>query len=107
MASPAQIAATAFRKIFADTRQKPSSELAEAIPLQDPAPIDPLCGWSEGVSLRKSHFCLLLKPQIVLRSEVGADSTCILAAIQAKGQCFRIMDNLNAEDPVCGKIMSR
>jgi hypothetical protein len=69
--------------------------------------IDPLSGWAEGVSLRKSHFCLLLKPQIVLQSEDGMGSVCILAAVQAKLQSFTILDSSNAEDPVCGKVMTR
>jgi hypothetical protein len=102
--NPALAAATALRKIFTgDTGQK-SSHTTDGAPTDLS---DPLCGWSEGVSLRRSHFCLLLKPQIVLRSESGANSTCILAAVQAKLQSFKIVENLNAEDPVCGKIMTR
>lgn len=69
--------------------------------------MDPLSGWSDGVSLRKSHFCLLLKPQVVLRSETNVESVCILAAVQAKLQSFAIMDDSNVEDPISGKIMSR
>lgn len=72
-----------------------------------PDSMDPLSGWSDGVSLRKSHFCLLLKPQVVLRSETNVESVCILAAVQAKLQSFAIMDDSNVEDPISGKIMSR
>lgn len=68
---------------------------------------DPLKGWSKGVSLRKGHFCLLLKPQIVLRSEANAESVCVLAAVQGKLQTYNIMDDANADDPVSGKVMSR
>lgn len=68
--------------------------------------IDPLEGWAESVSLRKSNCCLLLKPQVVLRGEGPAD-TCIVAAAQAKLQSFAIMDPLNADDPINGNIMSR
>lgn len=73
------------------------------------AVVDPLSGWSNGVSLRKSHFGLLLKPQIVLRSEGSGstDSVLVLAAVQAKLQSFAIMDDANAEDPISGKVMSR
>lgn len=71
---------------------------------------DPLKGWSEGVSLSKGHFCLLLKPQFILRNEKAADATegvCVLAAVQGKLQTYNIMDDANADDPVSGKVMSR
>lgn len=66
---------------------------------------DPMDGWSEGVSLLKSHYCLLLKPQIVLRGETF--KTCIVAAAQAKLQSFAIMDLANFDDPASGTVMSR
>jgi hypothetical protein len=69
--------------------------------------IDPLDGWSDGVSLRKSHCCLLLKPQVVLRNRSELEETCVISALQAKLQSFAIMDELNAEDPISGKVMSR
>lgn len=67
---------------------------------------DPLDGWSDGVTLRKAHCCFLLKPQIVLKDE-GSGKVCVVAAIQAKMQSFAIMDNVNIDDPISGKIMSR
>ena len=77
---------------------------------RDPKPqnimSDPLEGWGEGVELRKSHCCLLLKPQIILRG-TGANNTCIVAASQAKLQSYAIMDIHNSDDPISGKIMSR
>jgi hypothetical protein len=66
---------------------------------------DPMDGWSEGVSLSKSHYCLLLKPQIVLRETLTG--ACIVAAAQAKLQSFAIMDLANFDDPASGKVMSR
>ena len=69
--------------------------------------VDPLHGWAEGVSAVKGHFCLLLKPQIVLRSNDDRESVCILAAVQGKLKTFAIMDNANVNDPVSGKIMNR
>jgi hypothetical protein len=69
--------------------------------------VDPLNGWSDGVSLNKSHFCLLLKPQIVLSSDITGSSVCLLAATQATAQTFAIMDEANADDPISGKIMTR
>jgi nucleoside diphosphate kinase len=68
---------------------------------------DPLNGWSDGVSLEKSHFCLLIKPQVVLRSSTSDSSVCLLAATQASAQVFALMDQTNADDPVSGKIMTR
>jgi hypothetical protein len=103
-ASSAQAAAHALRKILTGERTVHVSE--DHLPQVQDA-MDPLSGWSDGVTLRKSHFCLLLKPQIVLRSEANADSVCVLAAVQAKLQSFAIMDESNVEDPVSGKIMSR
>ena len=69
--------------------------------------VDPLYGWAEGVSARKGHFCLLLKPQIVLRSNDDQESVCVLAAVQGKLKTFAIMDNANVNDPISGKVMNR
>ncbi|PPQ99072.1 hypothetical protein CVT24_003632 [Panaeolus cyanescens] len=104
----AQAAASALRKILrGDNSTKISVDLAKDRPLPDQhRPIDPLDGWDDGVSLRKSHCFLLLKPQIVLHGEDPADS-CVLAAAQGKLQSFAIMDTLNANDPITGKVMSR
>ncbi|OCH92936.1 hypothetical protein OBBRIDRAFT_802282 [Obba rivulosa] len=100
----AQAAAMAVRKFLAGDQD---SNAAIQHSDQDPALLDPLDGWTEGVSLRKSHICLLLKPQIVLRSETSAESVCVLTAVQGKLKSFAIMDDSNADDPVSGKVMSR
>jgi len=106
----AQMAATALRKTYAilkgDTSAKISVDVTPERNAEIPEKIDPLDGWAEGVSLRKSDCCLLLKPQIVLRGETPADS-CVVAAAQAKLQSFTIMDNFNLDDPINGKVMSR
>lgn len=108
-AASAQAAAQAVRKILGggdhgprtsiDVSTHPSEEHLDSK--------DPLKGWSEGVSLRKAHFCLLLKPQIVLRSEANAEAVCVLAAVQGKMQSYHILDDANADDPVNGRVMSR
>lgn len=67
---------------------------------------DPMDGWSEGVSLNRSHFCLLLKPQVLL-SETLRDSVVVLTAVQAVLQSCAILDTVNADDPVSGRIMTR
>lgn len=103
----AQAAAQAFlRRLAGDDENKTSVQISRQ-PLPEPGIVDPLGGCSDGVSLRQSHFCLLLKPQIVLRSEASENAVCVLAAVQAKLQSFGIMDNANAEDPVSGKILTR
>lgn len=108
--SGAQAAANALRKILigdgGPNRSNPAVEVMNA-KILDRNAVNPMSGWSDGVSLRKSHFCLLLKPQIVLRSESNVDSVCVLAAVQAKLQSFAVMDDSNVEDPICGNIMTR
>ncbi|KAH9938206.1 golgi-body localization protein domain-containing protein [Fomitopsis serialis] len=108
----AQAAALAVRNfLVGDHASSHAGEDSQYPSLDTPGPMDPLGGWSDGVSLRKSHFCLLLKPQIVLRSgndtDTGPDSVCILAALQGKLSSFAILDDANADDPVSGKVMSR
>ncbi|KAH8105900.1 golgi-body localization protein domain-containing protein [Cristinia sonorae] len=104
VASGAQAAALAVRKMFFDKGSETTVESTDE-PLQ--MATDPMSGWEEGVSLRKSHFCLLLKPQIVLRSETSAENVLILAAVHGKLQTYGIMDIVNADDPVSGKVMTR
>lgn len=97
------MAASAIRKMLkGDGNTKTSIDINQDTN-EDPDPMD---GWSEGVSLTKSHYCLLLKPQIVLRGETSTEA-CIVAAAQAKLQSFAIMDLANFNDPASGKVMSR
>lgn len=104
--SPTQAAASALRKLWKNEFAKSSEDLFPELLLDSLDAINPLDGWSDGVSLQKSHYCLLLKPQVVLRG--GLDSgPCVVAAIQTKLQSFEIMDDLNADDPISGKVMSR
>lgn len=101
----AQTAATVLKRILNRDRNDVSIEVADDV--ADDGAVNPLAGWDEGVVLQKRHFCLLLKPQIVLRSEGSTDSVSVLAAVQAKLQSFTIMDKSNLEDPVSGTIMTR
>ncbi|KAF8974465.1 golgi-body localization protein domain-containing protein [Flammula alnicola] len=103
----AQIAASALRKMLrGDSSAKISVDVAHESNSHLHVKVDPLDGWAEGVSLTKSHCCLLLRPQIILSGEAREDK-CIVAAAQAKLQSFAIMDLLNLYDPVSGKVMSR
>ena len=90
-----------------DTAGGLESILADAFTDAPRPGLNPLEGWKEGVSLRQSHFCILLKPQIVLHSESSEKSTCVVAAGVAKLKINNIMDDENADDPINGTIMSR
>ena len=103
----AQAAATAIRKILMGIGEgKGFSELTETFQGKK-RHFDPLCGWSDGVSLEKSHFVMLLKPQFILRSDGNESSKCVLTALQATLQSFSIMDTSNVEDPISGRVMRR
>ncbi|KAI0750742.1 golgi-body localization protein domain-containing protein [Daedaleopsis nitida] len=110
-AASAQAAAIAVKKLLVgDSHGGGTAPTVEFVPQtvsKLPATVDPLHGWAEGVSARKGHFCLLLKPQIVLRSNEDDESVCVLAAVQGKLKTFSIMDDANAHDPVSGKVMNR
>ncbi|XP_006460255.1 hypothetical protein AGABI2DRAFT_117215 [Agaricus bisporus var. bisporus H97] len=101
---PAQLAASAIRKLLKGDVGKSSVEMDQ----QDALGLlcEPLDGWCAGVTLYKAHCCFLLKPQVVLRDEDSGD-ICVVAATQAKLQSFAIMDDANIDDPISGKIMSR
>ncbi|TCD68203.1 hypothetical protein EIP91_011375 [Steccherinum ochraceum] len=98
-ASGAQAAAMAVRKMFIGESTEATIVQTDVDDEPVEAATDPMAGWDEGVFLRKSHFCLLLKPQIVLRSETSAESVLIMAAVQGKLQTYAIMDITNADDP--------
>lgn len=99
-------AAIAMRNLFFGDGASSHSSPSQMEP-SDSIPRDPLEGWSDGVSLRKGHFCLLLKPQVILRSAESTEAICVLAAVHGALKTYAIMDNANADDPACGKIMNR
>ncbi|TFK75811.1 hypothetical protein BDN72DRAFT_809463 [Pluteus cervinus] len=102
---PAQMAASAIRRLLkVDTPKSSTESMPRPAPLFDS--MDPFRGWSEGISVRKAHCCLLLNPQIVMRGEPNGKA-CVVAAILTKVQSYGIMDNTNLDDPISGKIMSR
>ncbi|KAI0638130.1 golgi-body localization protein domain-containing protein [Trametes polyzona] len=107
-AASAQAAAIAVKKLLVgEGGASPSVDFVPQTVSKLPSNVDPLHGWAEGVSPRKGHFCLLLKPQVVLRSDGDTESVCVLAAVQGKLKTFSIMDDANAHDPISGKIMNR
>lgn len=66
-----------------------------------------LIGWEHGISEQKAHLCLLLKPQVVLRSTHSETSTLLLAADHVVLRNHGIVDDANIDDPVSGHIMRR
>lgn len=102
----AQATVLALRKILTGNEGENVTIRNEENADVDSETFDPLEGWSEGVSLRKSHFCLLLRPQILL-GETSRDSVVILTAVQAVLQSCVILDTVNAEDPISGRVMTR
>jgi hypothetical protein len=108
VAGAQQAATNALRRILtAENNPRVSVLMSDDTPCRPAGAFDPLSGWSEGVTLLRSHFLLLLKPQIVLRTEVDQHSVCVLAAVHAKSQSFNVMDDSNIDDPVSGKVMTR
>lgn len=106
---PTDIAAQALKKILAvGDDDSDSNDPIYDEPEEDLPHFDPMSGWSkDDVSLNKSHFCLLLKPQVILRSDASKDSVLVLACVQASLQSFTISDTAHIEDPVSGRIMTR
>jgi hypothetical protein len=103
-----QVATEAFRKLLnVDGSNRLSLLMSDGPSLGPHEMPDPLSGWQSGVSVLKSHFVLLLKPQIVLKSETDMHSVCVLAAVQAKSQAFAILDDMNSDDPISGRVMTR
>lgn len=56
---------------------------------------------------RKSHFCILLKPQIALHSEEEEDAVVYVAAMEASLKSVTILDLDHVDDPINGYIMRR
>ena len=103
----AQMAASALRKVLrGDNSSKLPIDIIQETESHALSKTEPLSGWADGVSLQRSHCCILLKPQIILSGE-ASEEECIVAAAQAKLESFAIMDLANLEDPISGKIMSR
>lgn len=101
----AQVAAHALKILTGNESKNYEGGVEAETSSQDD--FNPLDGWSEAVSLNKTHFCLLLKPQCILRSEASEDSVIILAAAQATLQAYSILDTANIDDPISGRVMTR
>jgi len=101
-------AAQAVRRIISgEDKTKGETSLRSTKDRTSLSETDPLYGWDQGVTETRSHLCLLLKPQIVLRSEKNSRSSLVLVADNVILRNYGILDTLNANDPVSGFIMQR
>lgn len=92
------IAAKAVKRILArESREGPD----------DPNGSESLLGWEPGISERKAHLCLLLKPQVVLKSNHTEDFALLLVADHVVLRNHGIVDDANIDDPISGHIMQR
>jgi hypothetical protein len=69
--------------------------------------IDPGAGLPATYTVQKSHFLVLLKPQITLHSDLDSESTMLLALEAASFRGFTVVDNECAGDPVNAHVMHR
>jgi hypothetical protein len=109
--SGAYAAAHVLRKMLIRDDRK-SEDDSVGISMRDANPavsrLDPSLGWNQkDVYTERGHFCLLIKPQIVLQSEKSSDSTVVLASTNMSLQVHTIIDRANVSDPVNGPIMTR
>ncbi|EJU06094.1 hypothetical protein DACRYDRAFT_97695 [Dacryopinax primogenitus] len=68
---------------------------------------DPHTGWLDDVLIRKSHIARLIKPQVVLRSDLNADSITVVAIRSVYIRNFTVLDREHLDDPINGPIMQR
>lgn len=92
----------AVRRLF--TRHQEPRKAQE--PVAGPADVDANIGGFQDTETQSKHFCLLFKPQIVLRSNLDDESVIIIAANDAAIQSMNVMDK-KVDDPVNGHILSK
>ncbi|SPO27179.1 uncharacterized protein UTRI_10641_B [Ustilago trichophora] len=71
------------------------------------AEMRPTDGISDDFNVVKSNVCLLLKPQVVLRSDVDDKSTVIVTALRTRLQNYTVQDESCAEDSVNAVVLRR
>lgn len=70
--------------------------------------IDPYEGISDAYSVRRANVCILLKPQIVMKSNIDDASTVVMTAIRTRLQNYSILDpSVADEDSVNRRILTR
>ncbi|SNX85612.1 uncharacterized protein MEPE_04321 [Melanopsichium pennsylvanicum] len=71
------------------------------------AEMRPTDGISDDFNVVNSNVCLLLKPQVVLRSDVDDKSTVIVTALRTRLQNYTVQDESCAEDSVNAIVLRR
>lgn len=75
---------------------------------EDYAAIDPSGGLPSAYHVRNSHFLLLMKPQLALRSEADNDSVVLLTVGLATFRGFTVMDpDYEGDDAVNAHVLHR
>jgi hypothetical protein len=92
----------AVKRLF--TRQQDTKKLPDTA--AGPADVDHTIGMFSHSKSRQAHFCLLFKPQIVLRSNIDDESVIIISANDAAIQTTVVMDPV-IEDPVNGHLLTK
>ncbi|KAG8929196.1 hypothetical protein FRC02_005895 [Tulasnella sp. 418] len=105
--SAAARAANTLLKMLIYEGSEEKHEKHEKHERQDSVPSVEQSSLASNLVPKKSHFCLLMKPQIALHCEEGEDAVVFLAAMEASWQSHAILDMEYIDDPVNGYIMSR
>lgn len=92
----------AVKRLF--TRQQEPRKTQE--PIAGPADVDANLGGFQDTETQQKHFCLLFKPQIVLRSDLDDESVIIIAANDTAIQTMNVMDK-KVDDPVNGHLLTK
>ena len=92
----------AVKRLF--VRQPEARKTQDAV--AGPADVDINIGIFEQTQTHRTHFCLLFKPQIVLRSNLDDESVIIISANDAAIQIANVMDK-KIEDPVDGHMLTK
>lgn len=73
----------------------------------DDGDMQPTDGISDDFKVAKSNVCLLLKPQVVLKSDIDDNSTVIVTALRTRLHNFTVQDESCAEDSVNAIVLRR
>ena len=103
-----------LRNLLKDTMQYVSLDKSgnranpDSATFSTPVEADPHAGIRADFKVKKSMICLLLKPQIVLRSEVDDSSCVVLSSIRTRITNFSVRDpTVSEEDEINEKVMNR
>ncbi|CEH13033.1 Uncharacterized conserved protein [Ceraceosorus bombacis] len=101
-----------LRDLLSETTQhvivdSPTDEDGPSAPSLLDDDVNPGEGISDFFEVRRSNVCVLIKPQIVLKSEVDDKSSLILTAVRLRLQNFSVIDPTCEEDSVNERALYR